>query len=122
MPKSVEPFKNRKIDIIYFEKFPDLNRRNQSIQLLYYFNKTDLRIVRMIYGNYTKPQLMELANNTKFVIYFSFFDTGAIALKEIQNFGVFCFTHEEDFVISNKTSFLIDELHDEFNINQLLKK
>ena len=122
MPKSVEKFENRKIDIIYFEKFPDLNRRKQSKQLLNYFKSTDLKIIRMKYGNYTKKELMDIANNTKFVIYFSFFDTGAIALKEIQNYGVFCFTHEEEFVISDKTSFLIPELHDEFNMKPAFDK
>ena len=116
MPKTVKQFNERKNDIIYFEKFPDSNRRKQSKQLLEYFNKTNLKIEKMKYGKFTNEGLMELANNTKFVIYFSFYDTGAIALKEIQNFGVFCFTHEEDFVISNQTSFLIPELHDKIDM------
>ena len=37
--------------------------------------------------------MVELANNSKFIVYFSFFDTGAIDLKEIQNHGVFTFSH-----------------------------
>ena len=42
--------------------------------------------------------------------YFSFYDTGAIALKEIQNYGVLSFSHQSDLVISNKTSYHIPEL------------
>ena len=122
MPKSVEKFENRKIDILYYEKFADVNRRKQSEQLLQYFNNTNLKIVRMKYGNYTKKGMMELANNAKFIIYYSFYDTGAIGLKEIQNFGVFCFTHEEDFVLSNQTSFLIPELHSELNMKPAFEK
>ena len=122
MPKNVKSFANRTIDIIYFEKFLDLNRRKQSGELLNYFQKTDLKIERMVYGYFSKNKLMNLANNTKFIIYFSFYDTGAIALKEIQNFGVFCFTHEEDFVINNETSFFIPELHNEFNLKPAFDK
>ena len=122
MPEIVENYENRKIDIIYFEKFADLHREKQSEQLFTYLEKANLKIERMKYGNFTKIKLMELANNTRFVIYFSFFDTGALVLKEIQNFGVFCFTHEEDFVISDKTSFLIPELHDEFDMKPAFEK
>ena len=110
MPKYVENFYKRTIDIIYFEKFDDLDKRKQSEQLFEYFNKTDLTIKRIKYGkfgNHTKKGIMDLANNTKFIIYYSFYDIGGIILKEIQNYGVFCFTHEEDFVLSEKTSFLM---------------
>lgn len=122
MPKYVKKFEDRKIDILYFEKFADLNRAKQSEQLIELFNKTDLKIVRMKYGNYNKQEMMELANNSKFVIYMSFYDTGAIGLKEIQNFGVFCFTLQEDFVISKKTSFYIPELSDEFGMIPAFEK
>ena len=133
MPKYVKKFENRKIDILYYEKFADLNRRNQSSQLLALLNQTNLKIERMKYGHYAKQDMMELANNTKFIIYLSFYDTGAIGLKEIQNFGVFCFTLQEDFVINysknneiffsnEKTSFYIPELSDEINMNPAFVK
>ena len=46
----------------------------------------------------------------KHVIYFSFYDTGAIGLKEIQNYGVFAFTHQKEFANSKETSFFVPEL------------
>ena len=122
MPKNVKSFANRTNDIIYYEKFPDVNRRKQSGELFNYFKKANLTIQLIVHGYYSRNRLMELANNTKFVIYFSFYDTGAIALKEIQNYGVFCFTHEEDFVINNQTSFLIPELHNEFYMKPAFDK
>jgi hypothetical protein len=113
MPKYVNSFENRTIDIIFFEKYPDLNRRKQGAELLSLFNSTSKNIKTMRYGNYTKEQMIYLANNTKFIIYFSFFDTGAIGLKEIQNHGVFAFSHQKDLVIDKRTSFYIPELANE---------
>ena len=122
IPKYVEPFINRKIDILFYEKYADLSRRKQSEILIQKFNKTKLKIERIRYGNYTKQGMMKLANNTKFIIYFSFYDTGAISLKEIQNFGVFCFSHQKEFIINKKTSFYIPELSDEFNMLPAFEK
>ena len=62
-----------------------------------------------------------LANNTKFIIYFSFFDTGAIALKEIQNYGVFAFSHQRELIIHNETGFYVPELADEYDMNKAYK-
>lgn len=72
----------------------------------------------MRYGNYTKEEMINLANNTKFIIYFSFFDTGAIGLKEIQNHGVFAFSHQKDLVIDKTTSFYIPELTNENDMSR----
>ena len=44
------------------------------------------------------------------MIYFSFYDTGAIGLKEIQNYGVFAFTLQKVLTIHKKTSLYIPEL------------
>ena len=54
--------------------------------------------------------LRYLANNSKFIIYFSFYDTGAIGLKEIQNYGVISFSLQKDLIIDNETCFYIPEL------------
>lgn len=62
-----------------------------------------------------------LANNTKFIIYFSFFDTGAIGLKEIQNYGVFTFSHQREFIIHNDTGLYVPELSDNKNMSQAYK-
>ena len=118
MPKYVNSFNNRKIDILLFEKYTDLNRRKQAIQLINLFNNSSKKIERIEYGNYTKDKMVELANNSKFIVYFSFFDTGAIDLKEIQNHGVFTFSHQKDLVISKKTGFYIPELTNENDMNE----
>jgi len=109
-PKNIKDFKERKIDILFFEKYADLNRKKQANILLKLFKNTTKRIENIKYGYYNKEKIIELANNSKFIIYFSFFDTGAIGLKEIQNFGVIAFTHQEEFIIDNQTSYYIPEL------------
>ena len=126
IPKYIKNFENRTIDIIYFEKFDDLDKRKQSEKLLNYFNKTNLTIERITFRTYrknnTRERIMKLANNTKFIIYYSFYDIGGITLKEIQNYGVFCFTHEEDFVLNEETTFLIPELHNDNNMKPAFDK
>ena len=62
-----------------------------------------------------------LANNSKFIIYFSFFDTGAIGLKEIQNYGVFAFSHQKDLIIHKDTGFYVPELANKKDINKAYK-
>lgn len=116
MPKYIKSFENRTIDIIFFEKYADLNRRKLAIQLMNHFLNSSKKIERIIYGGYTKNRILKVANNSKFIIYFSFYDTGAIGLKEIQNFGVFVFSHQKDLIIDNNTGFYIPELGDEFQI------
>ena len=110
MPKDIKPFADRKIDILFFEKFTDSDRRNQAEELVRLFNNEGKKLLRLKYGNYTKDQIYEISNDSKFIIYFSFYDTGAIGLKEIQNFGVFAFTLQKDLAIHNKTSLYIPEL------------
>ena len=72
----------------------------------------------MKYENYTKEKMEYLANNTKFIIYFSFFDTGAIGLKEIQNYGVYAFSHQKDLIVHKDTGFYVPELADEYNMSK----
>jgi len=121
-PKTVTSFNQRKIDIILFEKYMDSNRFKQGQELMSYLNQTNKTVVNIKYGQYVQKTIKSLANNSKFIIYFSFFDTGAIGLKEIQNFGVFAFTHQEDLIIDNETCFYIPELASINNINIAFKK
>ena len=97
-------------------KFADVNRSKQGEELLSLLKKTSKKIVKIEYGYYTKRIIKKIANDSKFIIYFSFFDTGAIGLKEIQNYGVFTFTLQKDLAIDNETSFFIPEL---MNINNM---
>ena len=70
--------------------------------------------------------MLRLAKNSKFIIYFSFFDTGAIGLKEIQNIGVLAFSYQKDLVIDKETSFFVPELANENDMknafNIIIKK
>ena len=122
MPKYIKPFEEREIDILFFEKFADSDRSEQSHKLKNLFNSTGKKLINLKYGNYTKEQMFEISNNSKFVIYFSFYDTGAIGLKEIQNFGVFSFTVQEDLAIHNKTSLFIPELENIDDMKPAFKK
>ena len=99
-----------------------MNRTKQAQELLILFRNSSLKIERLVYGNYSKKQMISLANNSKFIIYFSFYDTGAIGLKEIQNFGVFTFSHQKDLIIDNDTGFLVSELADEFDMKKAYSK
>ena len=119
--KDVKPFNKRKIDIIFFEKYKDFDYNKQGIQLLKLFYNTSKTIERIKYGNYTKEKMKYLANNSKFIIYFSFFDTGAIGLKEIQNYGVFTFSHQKDLIVHKDTGFYVPELANKKNIYKAYK-
>ena len=111
---SVKSFSERKIDIILYEKYADFNYTNESKILLSKLNQKKI-IVRLKYGNYTKNQMIKIANNSKFI-------TGAIGLKEIQNFGVFAFTLQEDLILSNETTFYIPELENKKKIDIAAQK
>ena len=108
--KDIKPFNERKIDIIFYEKYPDLNRRKQGKELLKLLNNTNKTIAKLERGKYVRTEQSSLAYDSKFVIYFSFYDRGALALKEIQNYGVIAFSHQLDLVFSTQTGFYIPKL------------
>ena len=120
-PKYVKDFIKRDIDILFFEKYADFDHSKQGAQLFNLFNNTSKKIERLKYGSYTKEKMEYLANNTKFIIYFSFFDTGAIGLKEIQNYGVFTFSHQSDLIIHNDTGLYVPELTNIKDMSQAYK-
>ena len=109
-PKIIKNFNERSIDILLFEKYIDLDRKKQGKLLLNLLNKTGKKIERIKYGYYNKEIMEKLSNNSKFIIYFSFFDIGPIGLIEIQNHGVILFTHQKELVIDNNSSFFVPEL------------
>lgn len=121
-PTNIKSFRKRKIDILFFQKYADLNRQKQGNILLNLFKNSTKTVETIKYGNYSKERIKELANNSKFIIYFSFFDTGAIGLKEIQNYGVIAFSHQKEFIIDNFTSYYIPELQNEGNMTQAFNK
>ena len=105
LPKYIKTFKEREIDIILYEKYADHNHKKQGRELYNLLRSTNKRVEILEYGHYSQQYELQLANNTKFLIYFSFYDTGALALKEIQNYGVISFSLQKDLVNSDKTSF-----------------
>ena len=121
-PGKVKTFKERKIDILFFEKYADFNHSFQGQRLLSLFKKTKKNVISIQYGSYNKKIIKQLANDSKFIIYFSFYDTGAIGLKEIQNFGVISFIHQKDLFINNETCFLIPELAYNYNMKLAFNK
>ena len=109
-PKHVKAFNERTIDILFFEKYADLNYRKEGKKLLLLLNNSSKKVEKISYGSYEKENMIKMANDTKFIIYFSFYDTGAIGLKEIQNHGVYAFTVQKDLAYDNETSCFIREL------------
>ena len=109
-PRNIKDFDKRTIDILFFEKYADLNRQKQGLELLNLLKNTNKKVKQLKYGYYTKNQMKELANDSKFLIYFSFFDCGPIGLLEIQNYGVIIFTHQKEFVYNSNSSFFVPEL------------
>lgn len=103
-PTYIKPWKDRMIDVILFEKYADYDHSKQGQALYKELKKAGLKVARFGVngGNqtkgYTHRHMEEVANNAKFVIYFSFWDTGAIALLEIQSFGVYSFTSQSDLI------------------------
>lgn len=106
----------RTIDILFFEKYADLDRNKQGNQLLQLLRNTTKKIAHLKYGYYSKKQMKKMANNSKFMIYFSFFDAGPIGLIEILNHGVILFTHQEEFVVDKNISFFIPELKNKYDM------
>ena len=121
-PKYINSFNDRKIDILFFEKYQDFDHKRQGSQLLKLFKNSTKKIKQIKYGFYNKEKIEKMANNSKFIVYFSFYDTGAIGLKEIQNYGVFAFSHQLDLVIDNTTSFFVPELANNNNMLYAYKK
>lgn len=107
-------FIKRDIDILFFEKYIDYYHSKQGAQIFIHFNNTSKKIERFKYGY--------LANNTKFIIYFSFFGTETIGLKEIKNYGVFTFSHQKVLIIHNDTGLYAPEIKNSKDITKVYKK
>ena len=116
IPKKISTFEERKVDIIFFEKYIDLNRTSQGKQLYNLLKNSKMKVEILRYGFYTRQQMKKLANNSKFLIYYSFYDSGAIGLLEIQNYGVYFFTHQKEFIHDSETGFYVPELANQDNM------
>ena len=69
-PQNVKPFCERNIDIIFYEKYLDLNHEKQGKELYQLLSNTTKVIERIQYFHFNQDRLKYLANNAKFIIYF----------------------------------------------------
>lgn len=111
-------YSERYIDFLVYIKYADISRKKDERILINYLSKI-YKIVIVKYGNHTKQSLLYLANNSKFVIYYSFYDTGALSLVEMKLMGIWPISHQEEFIEQGYGSF-IKEL--DTNINDSLSK
>lgn len=98
-------FNERSIDFLVYIKYADINRKKDEIILINYLkNKYKIKIIE--YGKHTKQSLLYLASISKYVIYFSFYDTGALSLLEIKMMGVWPIAHQKEFIEDGYGSYL----------------
>lgn len=128
----IKSFKKRKYDILFYEKYADVDYMQNGTVLIELLKKK-YKIKRISYINgkyYNKNKLLNFANNSRFLIYYSFYDTGAIALMEMQNYGIFTFSLQSEF-LDIRTGILIESLNNDhlksfidisMMIDKLLKK
>lgn len=114
----IKKYSERDIDFLVYIKYADINRMYDE-KILINFLKKRYKINIVKYGNYTKTTLLYLVNKTKFVIYFSFYDTGAMSLIEMRVMGVWPISHQEEFIEEGYGSVLKDL---DVNINNSLSK
>lgn len=114
----INSYFERYIDFLLYIKYADLNKKLDEKVLIKYLKKIyKIKVIK--YGNHTKQSLLNLANKSKYVIYYSFYDTGALSLIEMKIMGVWPISHQEEFIEPGYGSF-IKEL--DTNINSSLYK
>ena len=71
-PKIFNSFQNRSNNILFFEKYIDLNRKKQANQLLELFRNSSTKIEKLVYGNYTEKQrfIWPIIQNLSFLFHF----------------------------------------------------
>ena len=62
----MKPFCERNIDIIFYEKYLDLNHEKQGKELYQLLSNTTKVIERIQYFHFNQDRLKYLANNAKF--------------------------------------------------------
>lgn len=94
---SVLSWSKRSIDILIYAKFADINKEIELHSLIKYLllNFT-IKLIR--YGNHTKNSLIYYSNNSKILIYFSYFDCWPSSLMEMENLGVYPIVHQCELI------------------------
>jgi hypothetical protein len=111
----VPPFVKRSWDILLFEKYADRDMRAEGNHLYELMTRDHFSVTRMQYGKFTRHSLTFQGMQARFIVYFSFYDTGAIAFLELQNLGGYSFSFQAEFLLE-QTGFFVPAL--EFNISE----
>lgn len=102
---KIKNYNERIIDFLIYTKFSDENRKLEEKILISYLKKNyTIEVVK--YGNHTKESLLNLSNNSKYVIYFSFYDTGALSLLEMRLMGVWPISHQIELIENGYGSYV----------------
>lgn len=111
---NILKWENRKFDFLIYIKYSDSNHKKEGKLLINSLNATN-KVITFTYGFYNTEDLLEYAKNSKIVIYFSFYDTGAMALLEMQRMGVFTITLQKEF-ITQENGIFIPELENNIQL------
>lgn len=117
---DIIPYENRTIDVLFYRKFADESHPQESTLILDQL-KAKYNVVYVKYTRFRRHKLLKLAQNTKVILYYSFYDTGAIALKEIQEFGAFALSLQSDLIDDNNGMLLTEPLNVTYVVNMVEK-
>lgn len=110
---KVQEWHKRPIDVLVYVKFADLNMENSLHKLLeilkIYFS---VKVVR--YGNHTRMSLYKDCNNSKILIYYSYYDCWPSALMEMMNMGIYPIVQHCEFV--SKYGLCIKDFSIQYNL------
>lgn len=114
----VQSWKERKIDILLYAKFADMNKENE-LQHLFKSLDSKYNIVLIRYGNHSKQSLLDYASNSKILIYYSFFDCWPSSLMEMQNIGIYPIVQQCEFIGVYGTCIIDFDLNETKIINEI---
>lgn len=103
----ITAYNQRKLDILLYIKYADKIKKTEERYLIEYL-KARYTIKIIYYGHHSKEELLIAANYSKFVIYFSFYDTGALSLLEMKLMGAWPISHQEEFIETGFGSYVKD--------------
>lgn len=113
---DILPFDKRNNDYLIYLKYADLNRRKEG-ELLINELKRNNKIIIIEYGYYNYEEMINYSKISKYLIYFSFYDVGPSALIEMQEYGIFVYSHQKEF-INEINGYFLKEL--DLNITQAI--
>lgn len=95
---SVLTWHERSIDILIYVKFADINKEKELQYLIKNLIISNFTVKIIRYGNHTRESLYYYSNNSKILIYFSYYDCWPSSLMEMQNQGIYPIVHQCEFI------------------------